>query len=400
MAVREIDCNGPGIRRRRAGKGFTYAEADGDRITDRDVVDRIKALAIPPAWEDVWICSDPNGHIQATGLDAKGRRQYRYHDEWRAARDREKHDRILRFARRLPALREQVARDITLDGMPRERVLACAVRLLELGFFRIGGEEYAEENDTYGLATIRKRHVRVRGELLEFDYDAKSGQHRLCQVADDEVRAVITTLRRRRAPADAELLAYKEGREWVDVKSSDINEYVQEHIGEDFSAKDFRTWVGTVLAAAGLATEDGGESETSRKRAVASVVKDVAEHLGNTPAVARSAYIDPRVVERFEKDDTVEAALRRHRHRGPRRRHPRGARASRARPHRPGPPQQEARATDPPPLTITARRDSDQVWPCSTSTSCGRPRTRSATMLRCTSPVPPPTVSAGLNRKP
>ena len=273
------------------------------------MIDRIKSLAIPPAWEDVWICSDPNGHIQATGLDAKGRRQYRYHDEWRAARDREKHDRILRFARRLPALREQVAHDIALDGMPRERVLACAVRLLELGFFRIGGEAYAEENDTYGLATIRKRHVRVRGELLEFDYDAKSGQHRLCQVADDEVRAVITTLRRRRAPADAELLAYKDGREWVDVKSSDINEYVQEHIGDEFSAKDFRTWVGTVLAAVGLATEDGGESETSRKRAVASVVKDVAEHLGNTPAVARSAYIDPRVVERFEKDDTVEDAL-------------------------------------------------------------------------------------------
>jgi DNA topoisomerase IB len=153
--------------------------------------------------------------------------------------------------------------------------------------------------------------VRVRGDLLEFDYDAKSGQHRLCQVADPEVRAVITTLRRRRAPADAELLAYKDGREWVDVKSSDINGYVQQHIGEEFSAKDFRTWVGTVLAAAGLATEDGGESETSRKRAVASVVKDVAEHLGNTPAVARSAYIDPRVVERFEKDDTVEDALAR-----------------------------------------------------------------------------------------
>ena len=193
--------------------------------------------------------------------------------------------------------------------MPRERVLACAVRLLELGFFRIGGEAYAEENDTYGLATIRKRTSACAATLLEFDYDAKSGQHRLCQVADDEVRAVITTLRRRRAPADAELLAYKVGREWVDVKSSDINDYVQEHIGDDFSAKDFRTWVGTVLAAVGLATEDGGESETSRKRAVASVVKDVAEHLGNTPAVARSAYIDPRVVERFEQDDTVEDVL-------------------------------------------------------------------------------------------
>jgi DNA topoisomerase IB len=309
MAVREVDCNGPGIRRRRAGKGFTYLEDDGTRITDAAVVERIKALAIPPAWEDVWICADPKGHIQATGVDAKGRTQYRYHEEWRAARDREKHDRILRFARRLPALREHVAEDIVRDGMPRERVLACAVRLLELGFFRVGGEAYAEENDSYGLATIRKCHVRVRGDTLEFDYDSKSGQARQCQVADDEVRAVITALRRRRAPADAELLAYKEGGEWVDVRSADINDYLQEHIGEDFSAKDFRTWVGTVLAAVGLATVDEPESDTARKRAVAAVVRDVAEQLGNTPAVARSAYIDPRVVERFERDDTVEDAL-------------------------------------------------------------------------------------------
>jgi DNA topoisomerase-1 len=309
MAVREIDCNGPGIQRRRAGKGFTYLEVDGTRITDADVVERIKSLAIPPAWEDVWICSDPNGHIQATGVDAKGRRQYRYHDEWRAQRDKQKYDRILDFARQLPELRKQVAKDIALDGMPRERVLACAVRLLELGFFRIGGEAYAEENDTYGLATLRKEHVRVRGDLLEFDYDAKSGQRRQCQVADPEVRAVITTLRRRRSDPDAELLAYKERGQWVDIKSSDINEYVQGLVGDGFSAKDFRTWVGTVLAAVGLATEDGGESPTARKRAVASVVRDVSAHLGNTPAVARSAYIDPRIVELFERDETVEDVL-------------------------------------------------------------------------------------------
>jgi len=305
MNVREVDCNGPGMRRRRAGKGFTYLDEDGERITDQDVVERVRSLAIPPAWEDVWICSDPDGHIQATGVDAKGRRQYRYHDEWRAARDREKHDRVLRFAEQLPALREQVAIDIVRDGMPKERVLACAVRLLELGFFRIGGEAYAEENDTYGLATLRKHHVRIRRDSLEFDYDAKSGQHRWCQVVDPEVRAVIVTLRRRREPADVELLAYRDGRRWVDIKSTDINGYIQEHIGEDFTAKDFRTWVGTVLAAAGLATQESVESETATKRVVAEVVKDVAEHLGNTPAVARSAYIDPRVVERFEAEDTV-----------------------------------------------------------------------------------------------
>lgn len=306
MAVQEIDCNGPGIRRRRAGRGFSYREEDGTRIDDAEVVDRIRSLAVPPAWEDVWICSDPDGHIQATGTDAKGRRQYRYHAEWREQRDREKHDRVLRLARRLPDLREQVAADLALDGMPRDRVLACAVRLLELGFFRIGGEAYAEENDSYGLATLQKGHVKVRGDTLVFDYDAKSGQRRVCEVADPEVREVIVALRRRRAPAGDDLLAFKDddGR-WVDVRSQDINDYVQEAIGDEFSAKDFRTWVGTVLAAAGLATQDREDTEASRRRAVAAVVRDVADHLGNTPAVARSAYIDPRVLERFERDDTV-----------------------------------------------------------------------------------------------
>lgn len=310
MAVLEIDCNGPGIRRRRAGRGFSYLDESGARLDDDEVLERIRSLAIPPAWDDVWICSDPSGHIQATGTDAKGRRQYRYHDEWRAARDREKHDRILRFAKRLPELRARVEADLALEGMPRERVLACAVRLLELGFFRIGGEAYAAENGTYGLATLRKGHVRVRGDTLIFDYDAKSGQHRLCEVVDPDVREVIVALRRRRASASDELLAYKDPeRGWVDVKSSDINQYVQEHLGDGFSAKDFRTWVGTVLAAAKLAAEDPADSEAARRRAVVAVVKDVAEHLGNTPAVARSAYIDPLVVEQFEADDTVADVL-------------------------------------------------------------------------------------------
>jgi DNA topoisomerase-1 len=313
MAVREIDCNGPGIRRKGAGRGFTYTEADGMRIDDVEVVERIKALAIPPAWTDVWICSDPRGHIQATGVDAKGRTQYRYHDEWRAERDREKFDRMLRFAARLPILRERVAADLALPGMPKDRVLACAIRMLELGFFRIGGEAYAEENDTYGLATLRKEHVRVRKDSVEFDYDAKSGQRRQCQVVDPDVREVIVTLRRRRAPAEAELLAWKDGRTWVDVTSGDINQYLQEVIGADFSAKDFRTWIGTVLAAAGLsaaAAEEGAPpSEAAAKRMVLGVVRDVADHLGNTPAVARSAYIDPRVVERFEAEQTIEDAL-------------------------------------------------------------------------------------------
>ncbi len=306
MAVVEVDCNGPGLRRRRAGKGFTYLDERGERIDDGEVIERIRSLAVPPAWDDVWICSDPEGHIQATGVDAKGRRQYRYHDEWRAERDREKHDRVLRFARRLPGLRQRIAADLAREGMPEERVLAAAVRLLELGFFRIGGEAYAEENDTYGLATLHKGHVRVRGGTLLFDYDAKGGQRRVCEVGDRDVVEVITALRRRRSAADEELLAYRdEGGGWVDVKSSDINDYVQDAIGDEFTAKDFRTWVGTVLAAAGLAAQDPDDSDAARRRAVAGVVRDVAEHLGNTPAVARSAYIDPRVVARFERDDTV-----------------------------------------------------------------------------------------------
>jgi DNA topoisomerase IB len=310
MAVQEIDCNGAGIRRRRAGKGFTYLDEDGERITDELVVERIRALAVPPAWEDVWICSDPRGHIQATGVDAKGRRQYRYHDEWREERDREKHERIVRFAKRLPSLRARVEEDLSREGMPKERVLACAVRLLELGFFRIGGEAYAAENETFGLATLHKEHVRVQGDALVFDYDAKSGQHRLCEVVDPDVREVVLALRRRRSPATEDLLAYKDddGR-WVDIRSSDINGYLQEHLGGGFSAKDFRTWVGTVLAAAGLAAQEPADSEATQRRVVAAVVKDVADQLGNTPAVARSSYIDPRVVDGFQADDTVADVL-------------------------------------------------------------------------------------------
>jgi DNA topoisomerase I len=306
MAIQEVDCHGPGIRRRGAGRGFFYLDEDGSRIDDREVLARIRSLAIPPAWTDVWICSDPVGHIQATGVDAKGRRQYRYHDEWHEERSREKHERILRFARKLPGLRERVDQDLQLGGMPKERVLACAVRLLEMGFFRVGGESYAEENGSYGLATLQKRHISIRGGRVHFDYDAKSGQHRRCQVVDPDVLPVLMSLRRRRSAPESELLAYKDGRRWVDIKSQDINAYIQETLGQEFSAKDFRTWVGTVLAALAFSDQDPPENETQAKRAVAQVAKTVAQHLGNTPAVARSAYIDPRVVEAFQAEDTLE----------------------------------------------------------------------------------------------
>jgi len=308
MAVRESDCNGPGISRKGAGKGFYYVDLDGTRVADEEVLARIRSLAIPPAWTDVWICSDPVGHIQATGVDDKGRRQYRYHTEWQEQRAREKHERVVRFARLLPQLRAEVDADLARDGMPRERVLACAVRLLEMGFFRTGGEAYAEENGSYGLATLQKRHVRIRGDVVHFDYDAKSGQHRRCQTADPDVVEVLTHLRRRRTSAQTELLAYNDHRgRWVDVRSSDINDYLQEHLGAEFTAKDFRTWAATVLAAIGLADVEAGDSDTARRRAVVQVAKDVARHLGNTPAVARSAYIDPRVIDAFEQDETLDA---------------------------------------------------------------------------------------------
>ena len=305
-AVRQVDSSEPGYGRRGAGTGFTYLDCDGDRITDAEVVERIRELAVPPAWTDVWICTDPQGHLQATGVDDAGRRQYLYHPDWRAERDRAKHDRVLELAEALPKLRRRVARDLAADGLGRDRVLACAVRLLELGLFRVGGEAYAEDNGSYGLATLRKGHVRAHGDELRFDYPSKSGQRRVVRIGDERVAEVVRALKRRRR-GGPELLAYKDERgRWTDVRSSDINEYLQDALGQGFTAKDFRTWVATVLAAVGLAAEEeDGSTERQRRAAVVRVVKDVAHQLGNTPAVARNSYIDPRVIEHFEGGRTV-----------------------------------------------------------------------------------------------
>ena len=268
---------------------------------------RIDRLAIPPAWEDVWICPYPMGHIQATGIDARGRKQYRYHDKWRERRDQQKFDDMIEFARALPAMRARVAEDLQSEGMTRERVLACAVRLLDRGFFRVGGEDYAAENESYGLATIHKRHVRLlKGGVLLFDYPAKSGQRRIQSIVDPEVYDIVAELKRRRG-GSPELLAYREGRRWRDLKSADINAYVKEVTGGDFSAKDFRTWNATVLAAMALAVsgEVAQRSHAARKRAITRAVKEVAGYLGNTPAVARASYIDPRIFDRFEGGLTI-----------------------------------------------------------------------------------------------
>jgi DNA topoisomerase I len=307
--LRRVDCSGPGIARRRRGRGFEYLDEEGRRIEDPEVLARIRELAIPPAWNDVWICRQPMGHLQATGVDAAGRKQYRYHDEWRRRRDQQKFDSMLEFARALPAMRRRLSRDVRGDEPTRRRVLACAVRLLDLGLFRIGSEGYADQNQTYGLATMLKRHVRLEEDEVVFDYEAKGGKRQVHAIAAADVRDLIQRLKRRRGSGE-ELLAYREGGRWHDVRSDDINEYVKEVSAGDFTAKDFRTWNATVLAAVALATDaNAGTTKTARKRAITAAVKHVAAYLGNTPAVSRASYIDPRVFDRYRSGWTIRGVL-------------------------------------------------------------------------------------------
>jgi DNA topoisomerase-1 len=313
LRLRRADCSAPGIRRRRRGRGFSYHDEDGRRVDEPEVLERIAALAIPPAWEDVWICPYANGHLQATGTDAAGRKQYRYHDAWRTRRDGQKFDDMVLFARALPRLRRRVDRDLgDCAALDRDCVLACAVRLLERGFFRIGSEEYAEDNGSYGLATMRKQHVTIEdGGLMVFDYPSKSGQRRQQGVLDERACAIVAALKRRRG-GGSELLAYKEGRRWENVRSEDINEYLKDATGGDHSAKDFRTWNATALAAVALAVSgESAHSKTARRRAVKRAVDEVAVYLGNTPAVCRASYIDPRIFDAFDARLTIRPALER-----------------------------------------------------------------------------------------
>jgi DNA topoisomerase I len=309
VRLRRADSSGPGLVRRGRGRGFEYLDENEQRVTDPAVLERIRALVIPPAWTDVWICPHSNGHIQAVGTDARGRRQYLYHVDWRRRRDREKFEEMERFASALPKLREAAARDLRKRELVRERVLACAARLLDRGFFRIGTEDYAEENKTFGLATIRRSHVTLGdGDLIRFDYISKGGQRRVQSVVDHDVFKVVEALMRRRS--GTELLAYKEGRAWVDVTSDDINGYIKEVAEDGFSAKDFRTWNATVLAAVALAVSGAAHSsKAGRTRAITRAVKEVAHYLGNTPAVCRASYIDPRVFDRFRDGLTIGGAL-------------------------------------------------------------------------------------------
>jgi DNA topoisomerase-1 len=309
--LRRTDCSGPGLTRRRQGRGFVYLD-EGGRIGETEDLERISELGIPPAWKDVWVCPDPRGHLQATGIDAAGRKQYLYHRRWRERRDQEKFDGMVLFARALPALRQRVTSDLEGSADPtRERVLACAVRLLDRGFFRIGSEQYAVQNESFGLATMRKEHVRLEPEqqAMVFDYVAKSGKRRVQGVVDPVAFDVIAGLKRRRG-GGVELLAYREGRRWHDIRSSDINDYLKLVTGADFSAKDFRTWNATVLAATALGVSgEVAATKTGRKRAVTRAIKEVAHYLGNTPAVCRASYIDPRVFDAYQGGLIIRPAL-------------------------------------------------------------------------------------------
>lgn len=309
MRTRRADPAGPGYGRVGRGRGFSYCDEGGETITDESVLERIKALVIPPAWKDVWICADERGHIQAVGTDAAGRRQYHYHDAWRARRDREKFKRLPEFAAAIARARDALEADLKLKGLVRERVMACSIRLLDIGMFRVGSDMYAEENDSYGLATLEKRHVRVRRGELQFDYVAKGGQKRSQTVADAMVLPTVVALKRRRGKPRDPLLAYRSGpNSWHDVSAEDINSWMKDLVGLEYSAKDFRTWNGTVLAAMRLA---GRHEAKDRSKAVTAAIKEVADILGNTPAVCRASYVDPRVIAKYERGETIHSDMER-----------------------------------------------------------------------------------------
>jgi len=307
--TRRSDPSGPGYARIRRGKGFSYHDEAGDTISDDAVLSRIRELVIPPAWTDVWICDDERGHIQAVGIDAAGRRQYLYHDDWRAQRDRAKFKRLPEFAKALQPVRQALDADLKLKGLVRERVMACAVRLLDIGLFRVGGEDYAEENESFGLATLEKRHVSIKRGGIDFAYVAKGQVEQHQTVQDTLVVPTVLALKRRRGTPRDPLLAYRVGvGEWQDVSSAEINQWLKDLIGEEYSAKDFRTWNATVLAAMELA---GREDSSDRDKAVTGAIEEVAAVLGNTPAVCRASYVDPRVIQRYRQGKTIAAELKR-----------------------------------------------------------------------------------------
>jgi DNA topoisomerase IB len=310
MSLRRSVLSGPGIGRVRHGKGFTYYDAQGEKITDEATIHRIKELVIPPAWKKVWISPYRNGHIQAVGTDVAGRRQYLYHLRWQQERAEEKFDRVLEMSLRLPDWRAGIAKDLAGKGLGRDRVLALALHLLDRGYFRAGGEQYAEENESYGIATLLCDHVTVHPDAVEFDYPAKSGVRRTLQVEDPAIARAVRSLLRRGNRTER-LLVCRSVSGWADIRADDLNARFKELVGEEYSVKDLRTWHGTVLAAKAFVDADPPVSKRVVKRVTSAVMKEVSEGLGNTPAVARASYVDPRLVAGYEQGLTIAAAARR-----------------------------------------------------------------------------------------
>jgi DNA topoisomerase-1 len=302
----------PGIRRRPAGRSFSYIGLDGRPIRDRETLARIRSLAIPPAWTDVWICPSPRGHIQATGRDARRRKQYRYHPRWHQIRDETKYERLLAFGRALPAIRARVEQDLARPGLPREKVLATVVKLLELTLIRVGNDEYARKNRSFGLTTLKNRHVRVDGAELRFRFRGKSGISHEVGLRDRRLARVIA--RCQELPGQ-ELLQYlDEDRQPRDVGSADVNQYLRSIAGDEFTAKDFRTWAGTVLAAQALREVESFDSQAQGKKNVVRAIEAVAARLGNTPSVCRKCYVHPIVIESYLERGTVDVVRERIEH--------------------------------------------------------------------------------------
>ena len=296
--LRYVTDGTPGYRRSKNSKGFVYTAPDGKRIRDPEELRRFKFLAIPPAWRDVWICPLAHGHLQATGRDAKGRKQHRYHPRWREVRDETKYDRMLQFAKKLPAIRRQVERDLALSGLPRAKVLATVVRLLETSMIRVGNEEYARQNHSFGLATLRNRHVNVSGSQIQFEFRGKSGVQHAVDLNDRRLARIIKQCQD--LPGH-ELFQYlgADGERFT-IDSGDVNEYLRAIAGDDFSSKDFRTWAGTVLAARSLLQLHGADGAAPSNANVTRAIESVAKKLGNTKAVCRKCYIHPAVIEAYK----------------------------------------------------------------------------------------------------
>lgn len=301
--LRYVSDHKPGIRRERRGDDFVYFDVHGQEINDEKELKRIRSIGIPPAYEKVWICPYANGHLQATGHDARGRKQYRYHAGWRRVRDENKYDRMMQFGKALPKIRARVAEDLAKPGLPREKVLATVVKLLEVSRIRVGNEEYAKTNHSFGLSTMRNRHVKVDGSRVLFRFKGKSGKRHEIEVADRRIARVVA--RCQELPGQHLFQYLDENEEPVEVGSDEVNAYLQEITGEQFTAKDFRTWSGTVLAAIALQEFEAVDGQAAAKKNVVAAIESVSKALGNTPAICRKCYVHPHIIEGYMEGTLV-----------------------------------------------------------------------------------------------